>query len=163
MIRILLLLLFVSCGNAEKGQNGLNGIDGVDGGNYYSYLVEANLQEIVGDGRSEVFEDDQADIYQLPSTFNLNVDNSYPDCELQDLEVIVETDNQDLTYVFQPTENRYRMKIKSGPEEKVIDSSFIKVYYKGRPEVDCGSTTHRLHSGLQFEIRVFKEIELEEI
>lgn len=170
---VLFLVLSVSCSKVQQGKDGRNGAsgesglvgpagnDGNNGRDYYSYMLNVNIQEIVGDGRDEEVIINDSDIYQLPKTFQVTVDNSYPDCELRDFSIIIETDSGDERFTFQPTENRYVMSLKSGPVNKVVDSSQIRVYYESMPEVDCGSTIYRLHSGVQFEIRVIKELEVE--
>lgn len=43
----------------------------------------------------------------------------------------------------------------------ILDTSEIRVYYKSAPEVDCGNAVYRLHSGMQFQMRVFKTLEIE--
>lgn len=166
MFKVLLLVLLMSCGlNGEDGRNGINGLNGLDGrhgqdgGNYYSYEININIQQIVEEEIQEAYID-EGRYYQLPDSFNLNVDNSYPDCALQDLDIVIETDSEDIIYTFQATENRYIMEYKSGPLLKYLDTSYIKVYYRNKPEVDCGNAIYRLHSELQFSIRVFKEIDV---
>lgn len=174
MIRLLILLLLLSCGKPQNGSDGLSGTNGFDGENgpagqdghdgysYYSYVVSANIQEIIGDGVSGEFYIDEGNLYQLPSEFQVIVDNERPECVLKDLEVVFETESEDLIFTFKAhPNNRYKMNLKSGPVEKLVDTSYIKVYYKGRPEVDCGNAVYRLHSGIQFDIRVFKKIEVE--
>lgn len=157
----LVALLALSCGKVENGKNGVNGAPGLNGGSYYSYEFNVSIQQIIEEPLQEVIISD-GDYYQLPSEFQLTVDNSYPNCELQDLDLVIETPTEDFIYTFQSTENRYQMQYKSGPLAKYVDSSTLKVYYKSKPEVDCGDVVYRLHSGLQFKIRVFKEILLEE-
>lgn len=43
----------------------------------------------------------------------------------------------------------------------ILDTSKIRVYYESGPEVDCGSVVYRLHSGVNFQLRVIKELEIE--
>jgi hypothetical protein len=158
MIRLLILLTLLSCGKAEDGSDGVSGIDGL---NYYSYLVNVNIQKIIGDPQDESVIITDSNLYQLPSNFEVNVDNIYPECILQDMELIVETEKEKLSLIFQSTENRYSMSLKSGPANKYVDSSYLKIYYEKVPEVDCGDAVYKLHSGVSFQIRVFKEIKLE--
>lgn len=166
MFKLLILLMLVSCGvqtgkEGATGISGREGLDGRDGRDYYSYMVSVNIQEIIGDGRSEEFVITDSDIYQLPKDFDVTVDNSYPDCQLRDFAITVETDYGDESFIFQPTDNRYKMKLKSGPINKVLYTSKIRVYYESEPEVDCGSVVYRLHSGVNFQLRVIKELEIE--
>lgn len=170
MFKLVLLLMLVSCGKVENGRDGVSGLQGEnglvgpagsDGRDYYSYMVNVNIQEIVGDGRSEEIILNESSIYQLPKDFDVTVDNSYPECELRDFTLIIETDTGDERFIFQPTENRYKMKLKSGPVQKVLYTSQIRVYYENEPEVDCGSVVYRLHSGVNFQLRVIKELEID--
>lgn len=163
MFRLLIMLLLLSCGKPDDGASGLNGIDGLaglDGRDYYSYMVNVSLQEIVGDSRDELFQISESNFYQLPKSIEVTVDNAYPACALQDFILVVETDSETHHFTFQPTDNRYKMQYKSGPLNKLLDTTTVKVYYLKEPEVDCGDVVYRLHSGVTFQIRVIKELEL---
>lgn len=168
MFRMLILLMLVSCGKVDNGRDGINGISGENGLvgpsglSYYSEVISVNLQEIVGDGIDEEAVINGASVYQLPNQFEINVDNERADCELLDLEVIFDTGSEVLTFIFQADPNsRYKMRLKSGPTGKVVDTSEITVYYKSAPEVDCGNAVYRLHSGMTFQMRLFKTLEIE--
>lgn len=174
MLRLaLVMVLLLSCGKVENGRDGVDGSvgergligsdgrNGRDGTNFYSYMVGVSLQEIIGDGHDEVVELSESSIYQLPKSFDVNVDNLYPECKLRDFELAVESESGVDVFTFQPTENRYKMQLKSGPVNKVVDSSFIKVYYKSVPEVDCGDVVYRLHSGVSFQVRVIQPLEID--
>lgn len=174
MFKLLVVFaLLVSCGKVSEGSDGRNGLDGLhgenglvgpaglDGRDYYSYMVNVSLQEIIGDGRSEEIILNESSIYQLPKSFEVTVDNSYPECQLKDFTLIVETDTEIERFIFQATDNRYKMKLKSGPVQKVLYTSQIRVYYESEPEVDCGSVVYRLHSGVTFNLRIIKELEIE--
>lgn len=167
MFKLVLLLMLVSCGKVSDGKNGVHGEAGLigppgsDGRDYYSYMVNVSLQEIVGDGRDEEVVLSESSIYQLPKDFDVTVDNPYPECKLRDFSLIIQTDTGDERFIFQPTDNRYKMKLKSGPVQKVLYTSQIRVYYESEPEVDCGSVVYRLHSGVTFSVRIIKELEIE--
>lgn len=159
MIRLLLMMfILVGCGKPIHGKNGLNGIDG---NNFYSYLIAVNLQEIIGDNRDEEIQLNEIALYQFPSEFDVTVDNTYPECELQELELVIESQEGQHLFIFQPTNNRYKMELKSGPVNKVVDSSYLKVYHKKVPEVDCGGNFHQLHSGISFSVRIIKELQVD--
>lgn len=161
MTRILLLFLLVSCNHLllpEDGANGLNGIPGKDGGNYYSYGVNVNLQEIVGDGVMEEFIVDSGNFYELPKSMELMVDNTYPDCQLQDATIILETDSKKYRYIFKEGSNRYYMRLKSAPESAVVASKSLKVYYESHPKTKCSEGQYELHSGLNFNMKVIEEL-----
>lgn len=166
-LAMIILFMLMSCGKVQNGKDGINGVDGqngvdgTNGMNYYSYTVPVNLQEIIGDGHDELITIDEAKVYQFPKSFNVTVDNQYPDCALQDSELIIETTNDKYLFVFQAAENRYEMKLKSGPVNLVVDSPTLKVYYQKVPEVDCGDVVYRLHSGVSFEVRVIQRLEIE--
>ena len=163
-ILTLSILLLTSCFEGDDGRNGIsgyNGYNGSDGLNYYSFEELVNIQEIVGDGVRERFEAPEGDYYQLPGEIeDLVVDNPYSECQLQDTSIIFETDTEIIRFVFEPTENRYRMKYKSGPVEKVVDSSILNVYYEESPVVICDGEEIRLHSGVTFNIRVIRTLEV---
>lgn len=164
MLRFIALLLLLSCGKPDNGSNGLNGIDGfsgLDGRDYYSYMVSVNIQERVGDGRDELFQISESNFYQLPKSIQVTVDNLYPACALQDFTLVVETDSEIQHFIFESTHNRYKMRYKSGPLNKLLDTSTVKIYYLKEPEVDCGDVVYRLHSGVTFQLRVIKLLEVD--
>lgn len=162
MLRLaLVMILVLSCGKLENGVNGERGLTGSDGLNYYSYLTRVNIQKIVGDNTPAEALIEESNIYQLPKSIEVIVDNLYPECRLRDFELAIESKAGVDTFIFQATEDRYKMQLKSGPVNKIIDSSYLRVYYKSVPEVDCGEVVYRLHSGVTFDVRVFKEIKVE--
>lgn len=162
MLRLaLVMILVLSCGKLENGVNGERGLTGSDGLNYYSYLTRVNIQKIVGDDTPAEALIEESTIYQLPSSIDVVVDNSYPECRLKDFQLVVRSMAGEEVFTFQATEDRYKMKLKDGPVNKIIDSPYLKVYYKSLPEVDCGEVVYRLHSGVTFDVRVFKEIKVE--
>jgi len=162
MLRLaLVMILVLSCGKLENGEIGERGLTGKDGLNYYSYLTRVNIQKIVGDNTLAEAVIEESNIYQLPKSIEVIVDNLYPECKLKDFQLIIESKAGVDVFIFQATEDRYKMRLKEGPVNKIVDSPYLKVYYKSVPEVDCGEVVYRLHSGVTFDVRVFKEIKVD--
>lgn len=161
MFRLILVIMLIGCGKVSNGTDGYSGRDGNDGLSYYSYMHRVNMQRIVGQNLYEQELIEESNFYQLPKSFNVTVDNLYPECELRDFTLIFQTDKAQERFTFQPTENRYQMQLKSGPTNKLVDTSKLTVYYESVPEVDCGDVVYRLHSGVDFEVRVIQKLEIE--
>ena len=161
MLKTLLIsVILLLCTACMEGDDGKDGSAGLNGPSFTSKPFRVSVQEIVGDGVRERFEASELQYIELPRIAQLNVDNVHPDCELQATTLILETDNEIVEYIFEPTSNRYQMNLKeiSHNVGRVLDTSTLLVYFKESPITVCGGVEYRLHAGVAFEMIKLEEV-----